>query len=646
MQRIAPIAAWILAAYFASGICRSAEAPPAAAFGAVPVESGAVLSGDGRYVAWMDNHETQPRVAVFNLAEKKMQRILAAPEKLKLRSLEWADNTTLLVELSQTSQSTRSIETSDEHFRIFATDVRSDSGKVIPSDPRARGALLVSTHASEAFHVIMATSGPCSDVRVYCLFNVDTRTGKYSVIKAGIDTTAYWVVDRKGRAVAREDWDWLHDAYRVLALKDDGGVKEILRRDDKEHPRLAGLLADGSALVLLATNGLKHQAAWALPLDGSPMEVLAESPNADITNVVRDPYSGAIVGVWLSGSVAHVHWLDPVAKHRSEVLARTFAGRQVEIYGWTEDGTKTLALVQTPSSPPVYYVVDFTSHRADIVAEEYPALANATLGEVKEIKYKARDGTEIPAYLTMPPGKSIGPVPLVVLPHGGPIARDEFSFDWLVQFIATRGYAVLQPQFRGSSGFGDAFQEAGYRQWGGLMQDDVTDGVHAMIDQGVADPRRICIAGASYGGYAALAGAAFTPDLYSCAVSINGVSDLPSLLSETVPQLFGVLSTSMSDWKAHVGGPHDNLAAKSPVNFVKAIKAPVLIMYGTGDGIVPNAQSLKMIQALRGAQKSVAAVTLPGEDHWLSRSETRTQVLRELESFLSQNLNPNLSGTN
>ena len=227
----------------------------------------------------------------------------------------------------------------------------------------------------------------------------------------------------------------------------------------------------------------------------------------------------------------------------------------------------------------------------------------------------------------------------MVYPHGDPQSRDYLAFDWLTQFLASRGYAVLQPQFRGSTGFGDAFREAGYRQWGGLMQDDVTDGVRAMIAQGIADPHRICIVGFSYGGYAALAGAAFTPDLYSCAASISGVSDLPALMRGEVPLYEGTISNSMSDWKAHIGGPHDaNLAAKSPINSVKAIKIPILIVYGTGDSVVPNAQSQNMALALKSAGKNVSVAILAGEDHWLSQTETRVQVLKELETFLGQHL--------
>ena len=178
---------------------------------------------------------------------------------------------------------------------------------------------------------------------------------------------------------------------------------------------------------------------------------------------------------------------------------------------------------------PLYYLVDFRAQDRDR-RRDLSGARRAALGSIRITSFKARDGTQIPAYLTLPPGSEGKKLPLVVLPHGGPESRDWPQFDWWSQFLATRGYAVLQPQFRGSTGFGEAFRLAGRRQWGGLMQDDVTDGVQALISDGTADPGRVCIVGASYGGYAALAGATFTPQLYHCAASINGVSDLADML--------------------------------------------------------------------------------------------------------------------
>jgi len=189
-------------------------------------------------------------------------------------------------------------------------------------------------------------------------------------------------------------------------------------------------------------------------------------------------------------------------------------GERTKAWAYPLDGAA--AKVGSRSAPATYYMVDFRKGTADIIDEDYPALAAVPLGTTESIWYKARDGADIPAYVTAPPGVPAKNLPMVVLPHDGPESRNYPShFDWMAQFLATRGYVVFQPQFRGSTGFGEKHRKAGYRQWGGLMQDDITDGVKALIEQHVADPRRICIVGTGYGGYAALAGAAFTPDVYA-----------------------------------------------------------------------------------------------------------------------------------
>jgi dipeptidyl aminopeptidase/acylaminoacyl peptidase len=294
--------------------------------------------------------------------------------------------------------------------------------------------------------------------------------------------------------------------------------------------------------------------------------------------------------------------------------------------------------VESPSSPPMYYLVDFAAKKADIIGEQYPALANATLGEVRMMTYEARDGAEVPAYLTLPPGSTGKNLPLVMLPHGGPEARDDYAFDWFAQFLASRGYAVLQPQFRGSTGFGEAWRKAGYRQWGLLMQDDVTDGVKALVEQGVADAKRVCIVGLSYGGYAALAGAAFTPDVYRCAVSINGVSDLPVMLSYENAHT-GEESDTVAYWKSHIGSSNDRaVIEKSPSRAANQVKAPVLLLHSVNDTVVPVTQAEIMQRALKSFDRRVTFVQLAGDDHYLSQGATRLQVLKETEKFLQASL--------
>lgn len=419
--------------------------------------------------------------------------------------------------------------------------------------------------------------------------------------------------------------------------KDGAGWKEIYHQGNAGLG-IYGLTSDESAIVAVGANGQQFSRVWAIPLDGSGANVLLEDQRYGIESVIRDGYSRATLGAWVGGPEPKILWLDPRAEAQHKALMRTFAGRGVYIYGRSQSGSRVLARVASHSTPAIYYLVDFSKGTADIVAEAYPALDKVPLGEVREISYEARDGTEIPAYVTLPPGTVAENLPLVVLPHGGPEAHDSRDFDWMAQFLATRGYAVLQPQFRGSTGFGEEHRKAGYRQWGGLMQDDVTDGVKALIGQRLADPQRICIVGASYGGYAALAGAAFTPDLYACAASINGVADLPAMLGHESKQA-GKESDALAYWHEHIGNAFDkDVIDRSPNRAAAQVRAPILLLHGADDTVVPISQAEAMARALQESGKPYTLIKLPGEDHWLSFSSSRVRVLKELDTFLAAHL--------
>jgi dipeptidyl aminopeptidase/acylaminoacyl peptidase len=270
------------------------------------------------------------------------------------------------------------------------------------------------------------------------------------------------------------------------------------------------------------------------------------------------------------------------------------------------------------------------------------ALAGVKLARRVAYSYAARDGVEIPAYLTRPLGVE-GPAPLVLLPHGGPAARDYGGYDWLAHGLASRGYVVLQPNFRGSGGYGQVWEEAGHGEWGtGVMQHDLTDGVAALISAGIADPQRVCIVGASYGGYAALAGAAFTPELYRCAAAIAGVADLRDMLAFERERA-GDRSATVSYWRQAMGVDDDesspqDLDAASPAQHADRVRAPVLLIHGRDDTVVPIVQSRKMERALQGAGKPVQFVELEGEDHWLSGAPTRLGTLQALDAFLAEHL--------
>ncbi len=303
---------------------------------------------------------------------------------------------------------------------------------------------------------------------------------------------------------------------RALHDQSQGGLswKEILRSEDQGPREIYGLTADEKNIVLSSITPAGRSGLWALPLDGSSDGAPLLEDDNDVLGVTYDRITRAPVSATLGGSEQALRWLDQDAEKRFVRVACAFKGKRVAVYGRSEDGQRVLARVDAPSSPPVYYFVDFTKGTADIVGEEYPALIDVKLGDVRAMTYAARDGAMVPAYLTTPPGSDGKNLPLIVLPHGGPETRDDYAFDWWAQFLAVRGYAVLQPQFRAQPASARRGKRPAAGNGVGLMQDDVTDGVKAMIAQGVADPSRVCIVGASYGGYAALAGAAFTPDVY------------------------------------------------------------------------------------------------------------------------------------
>jgi dipeptidyl aminopeptidase/acylaminoacyl peptidase len=656
------IRAWatvsLLLALASAGV--SAAPPPVEAFGNLPQTSGPAMTSDGRLLAWQDESGEAPQVVIFDIDAGKVVRQIRLETDAKLRGILWADNRVLLSTMSFTTEVL--VKPRDarqfEMYRTLAIDPDSGEKRELLLDQGARrlvtGARMMAWHLSKPNTVIMQCwdfnslakpreigthIAPISRPSGWAqnLYAVDTRSGNTTLMERGTPFTNTYVVDRDGNVVARADWRADGKVF-VLYRADGSAWQEIVHREGRQPMQLNPFSPDGKTVIAVAPGDDGRFRLWSVALDGSGMRDLLPDVTENIAAAVTDQNTGTLVAAYLGGMQRREHWIDTQIRDLAQRVAKPFPGHDVIMLGHSESNTRAIAEVSSPSTPPVYYLVDFNTHKADIVGEAYPGLAQVTLASVRSITYPARDGTQIPAILTLPPGAGEKSLPLVVLPHGGPAAHDVLAFDWWAQFLASRGYAVLQPQFRGSTGFGEAFERAGHGQWGGLMQDDVSDGVNALISQGVADAKRICIVGASYGGYAALAGAAFTPGLYSCAVSINGVSDLPDMLGY-VKEHAGAHSGALDYWRDDIGSSTDaRIAAASPARAAERIRVPVLLMHSADDSVVPQSQTDLMATALHKAGRNVTVVTLQGDDHWLSRANTRIQMLRELETFLAANL--------
>ena len=298
------------------------------------------------------------------------------------------------------------------------------------------------------------------------------------------------------------------------------------------------------------------------------------------------------------------------------------------IESYSRDHGKLLVRFSTPDNPRLLYLFDAASGNFVQLAAVNGAIGSKRLSRSKFVQYRARDGLEIEGVLTMPRGRAEKNLPFIVMPHGGPWGHNGLTYDYWAQFLAERGYAVLQPNFRGSTGYGDKFLKAGQGQLGFAMQDDVSDGVLWAVAEGIADAKRVCIVGASYGGYAAMWGIAKDPDQYRCAVSINGVSNL----RREVNDFGGTLRERLyrDQWQKMT----PDFAAVSPINAIMRMKTPLLLIHGKKDVTVDHGQSLRMYSAMKGAGKSVEFVSIPLADHYFTREADRLTLLTSIETFL------------
>jgi len=327
---------------------------------------------------------------------------------------------------------------------------------------------------------------------------------------------------------------------------------------------------------------------------------------------------------------------EPTLDRRVASIARAFQGAELTLSSVSADLSKIVVFVEDHGVPGTWQFVDFATGQANPVAEMYPGIPSDMVGPVKMFSYKAADGLDMEGVLTLPPGGSGKNLPVVVLPHGGPESLDDLGFDTWAQVFAARGYAVFQPNFRGSAGYGVEFRNAGFGQWGRKMQTDISDGLAALVAEGIVDPKRACIVGASYGGYAALAGVTVQQGLYRCAASYSGVSDPADMLLQGARD--GASKASRRYWNSYLGSSSPSEIPKdiSPRALAERADAPILLVHGMKDTVVSPDQSRDMASALRRAGKPVEYIELKDEDHWLSRSATRLQWFKAMVEFVQK----------
>jgi len=630
--------------------------PPVEAFGTLPGMAHPSISPDGKHVATIQVYNGRPIARIFTLDPVGVPVVNLPMADGFIKDVQWANNDRLLITINVNQDVFH--QGVDPWYRMFSCDAQGKNFVMMFSDRRksrdinANAAIVADLAVEDPQHIYMPLYNDFSNMEhltasmsdlINAMFKVDVTTGWSELVARGNMDTNSWLMDGHGNVVARID-QTINPRLDHLKLRTSSGgwnEVEVVDASGGYGLGLMGLTEDGSALVQSVFQGGNGTVALtARSLADNSEKTLYADPRYDVDEALTDPWTGRVIGFRITADEPKDVYFNPIFKTLQNGLQAAFPGAAPHAVSWDLSQQKVIVAVDSPTHPPVYFFLDRQTHQASPIRQVYSGLNPADLGEMKPYVYKARDGLEIPAYLTLPPGKPGKNLPLVVFPHGGPMARDLMSFNPDTQFFANRGYAVFQPNFRGSSGYGRKFLEAGYGEWGLKMQDDITDGVKKLIADGIVDPKRICIVGASYGGYAALAGAAFTPDLYACAAGWAGVYDLRHFLA-TRAKDYGRDSQMIESWSRFIGDRWNDsgkLDAASPVQNADKIKIPVLLMHGEDDTTVRIDQSQAMERALRRAGKSVTFIAIPKETHYMETSATRTRWLSELEKFLKANI--------
>lgn len=403
-----------------------------------------------------------------------------------------------------------------------------------------------------------------------------------------------------------------------------------------------GLTADYKSLVILSygEDSDRQQYLTMSLADGKISDSGFSRDDADIDSVIVD-VNRIVYGVQYTGLLPSYKLLDDKRNHLIQEVVKKFTDNSVFLESWSDDWSRIVVRVEGSNYPVEYYLFDQKAE-PKFLGSAYRNIKPEDVHPIAKLVVKARDGVAIPTLLTIPNSSvtSMKNLPAVMLPHGGPRAYDQIGFEWLAQALANEGYLIIQPQFRGSAGFGYKHYEAGHGEWGGKMQDDLTDVLDFLVGKGYVNKDKVCIVGASYGGYAALIGGALTPKQYQCVVSINGISNLIDFINDDKAE-FGRYSSVLSYWEQFITKDGLNEAALKPISpyyLAENFVAPVLLIHGVNDQRVKRDQSEMMAASLQKAKKPVQLVKLADENHYLETNAGRQQTLHALVEFVNQNL--------
>lgn len=593
----------------------------------VPAMSGVEFSPDGNSILALVPYERRQNLAVIDLV-KGAKNLLSNFKDKQAISPFWASNDRILFFVDKEG---------DEVYELFAVNQDgSDPSNLVTGKNMS---LLRRIKGDTKNILVMAgiTHSDWMDVA-----NMNLKTGKLSVpIAKAPGDVDYYVLDHQNVVRMAIVTDLAARTRKVLYREANKQPWQELAAFAFDAPNWTPLAFDGDNRTLFVRTNMGRKTDAIFRYDTVTqtwLDMVHGDDTYDVTGLIFDDFKKKVVGVTYEGDRRRFHWIDPEMAAIHKNLEQALPDTVHYPVQFSEDGSKIIFLSYSDRDPGVYYIYDRKRQKLSELAVLRPKIDPEQMAHMKPVTYKARDGLTLHGYLTLPVGRDPKNLPVIIHPHGGPYGpRDEWGYNPEVQFYANRGFAVLQVNFRGSGGYGDWFEAAGFKKWGLEMQDDLTDGVKWLVDQGIADPKRVVISGASYGGYATMAGLVYTPELYVAGINYVGVVDINNLLPKGAPpsRLYWY-NTRIADLSK--SEDRKRLHDTSPVNFADRIRVPLLMAYGKNDPRVPINQAYDIERALKRANVPYELIIEKDEGHGFYKEETSIAFYSRIDAFLKRHV--------
>jgi dipeptidyl aminopeptidase/acylaminoacyl peptidase len=583
------------------------------------------ISPDGKYISFLGPYESRMNIFVQKIGSEKVTRITSETDR-DIAGYFWANNSRILF-LKDSG--------GDENFALYGVDNNGKNQKCFTCFEGVRTQIIDDLEDQEDEVIIGLNK---RNPQVFDPYRLNIKTGDMVMLAENPGNIQGWITDHEGKLrLALAIVDGINTQVQYRATEQDE-FKPILTTNFKESLDPAFFTFDNKYVYATSNLGRDKSAAVVFdPETGKEIEVLYKNDDYDLSNISYSRKRKVLTAASFVSWKRERHFFDETTKKLFERLEGELKGYELSVAA--SDKAEETFIVRTYSdrSLGAYYIYDKVKDKLTKIQEVSPWIDETKMADIKPIQYRARDGQIIHGYLTLPKGVEAKNLPVVVNPHGGPWARDNWGFNPEVQFLANRGYAVLQMNFRGSTGYGRAFWESSFKQWGLTMQNDITDGVYWLIHEGIADKDNIAIYGASYGGYATLQGLVVTPTLYAAGVDYVGVSNLFTFMN-TIPPYWKPMLDMMYEMVGNPVNDSVQLEATSPALNANRIMAPLFVAQGKNDPRVNIAESDQIVEALRKRGVDVEYMVKDNEGHGFHNEENRFDFYRSMEKFLSKHL--------